>query len=77
MALIDDLAQTLKSILRRIENLEKGSQIKKVKIPSGGKLVVDSYSSDPTAENGRIYYNTTSNKLKVCENGTWKTITTS
>ena len=76
MNLISDLGQMLANMLRRIEVLEKTSQIKKVKIPSGGKFVIDSYTSDPPSETARIYYNTTSHKLKVNENGTWKTVTT-
>jgi len=35
------------------------------------------FDSNPTAVSGSIYYNTTENKVKVNEDGTWKTITTS
>lgn len=41
------------------------------------EFVIPSFTSNPTAVNGSIYYNTASHKLKVCENGSWKTITTS
>lgn len=42
-----------------------------------GHIRIPSKASDPSAENGRMYYNTVSNKFKVCEGSTWKTITTS
>ncbi len=74
---MDELVKIIKDLQARIEILERASTVRKITIPSDGKLVVDSQASDPTAQNGRIYYNTVSNKYKVCENGTWKTITTS
>lgn len=77
MALEKSLLEYIKKLEERIQALERASQIKNVKIPTGGKIVVNSVASDPPVENGKIYYNTTSNKYKVCENGTWKTITTS
>ncbi len=77
MALPDDITQILKDLEKRIGSLERANQVKEVKIPSGGKIVVNSESADPPAENGKIYYNTTTHKFKVCENGVWKTITTS
>lgn len=40
------------------------------------EMVLPYFSSDPTAIDGSIYYNTGTNKVKVCENGTWRTITT-
>lgn len=74
---MDEIVKILRELNRRIEALERKAELTKIKVPSDGKLVVDSRSSDPTAENGRIYYNTTTNKYKVCENSVWKTITTS
>ena len=74
---MDEIVQIIKNLQSRIELLERASTVRKITIPSDGKLVVDSQSSDPPAQNGRIYYNTVSNKYKVCENGAWKTITTS
>jgi len=41
------------------------------------EMVLPYFSSDPTAMDGSIYYNTSTDKVKVCENGVWKTITTS
>lgn len=77
MALEKSLLEYIKKLEERIQALERASQIKNVKIPAGGKIVVNAVASDPPVENGKIYYNTTTNKYKVCENGTWKTITTS
>lgn len=74
---MDDLITILKDLKTRVEALERRASLSKVTIPSDGFLVVDSQSSDPTGTNGRIYYNTTSNKFKVYEGGAWKTITTS
>lgn len=74
---MDDLRVLLKEILRRIEALERVGELTNITIPQDGKIVVDTHSSDPEAINGRIYYNSTTNKFKVCENGVWKTVTTS
>jgi len=74
---MDELAQIIKELEKRIEALERKAELTKITIPSDGKLVVDSQASDPTAENGRIYYNTTTNTFKVCRNNTWYTISTS
>ena len=40
------------------------------------EMVLPFFASDPTAIDGSIYYNTGTNKVKVCEDGVWKTITT-
>ncbi len=74
---MDELIRIIKDLQGRIEILERASTLRKITIPSDGKIVIDSQASDPPAENGRIYYNTAANKYKVCENGVWKTITTS
>jgi len=73
---MDEIVSILKSLLARVETLERNQSLSEVVIPTGGKLVVDSLSSDPPAQDGRIYYNTVTNKYKVCENALWKTITT-
>lgn len=63
------LVETIKSILKKLENL-KTNQL--------STLVVPTLTSDPaTTVNGQIWYNTTSNELKVKKNGTVRTITTS
>jgi hypothetical protein len=49
--------------------------MKNVKIPTGGKLVIPTESSDPTAELGRIYVSTT--QFKVYVNGAWRVVTVS
>lgn len=77
MALEKNLLATIKRLEARIQALERASQIKNVKIPSGGKLVVNIETSDPSAETGKIYYNSSTNELKVYKNGSWRTIATS
>lgn len=77
MALEPNILEEIKDLKKRVQSLERASQIKNVKIPTGGRIVVNSEAADPPVQNGKIYYNTTTNKYKVCENGTWKTITTS
>jgi hypothetical protein len=38
-------------------------------------LTLGSLSADPTGANGMIYYNTTTNRFKVYQNGAWATVT--
>lgn len=74
---MEELIKIFTELKQRIELLERLISLSKIVIPTDGKLVVDSQIADPAPENGRIYYNTTLNKYRVCENGVWKTITTS
>lgn len=75
---MEELVLLIQTLQRRIEELERLLDIRNVVIPADGKLVVDLRASDPTAQKGRIYFNTTLNKYRVSEDGsTWKTITTS
>lgn len=75
---MEELLKLFFELKKRIEELERQIAIRKITVPTDGYLIVESRASDPTdgAANGRIYYNTTSNKFKVYENGTWGTITT-
>ncbi len=58
---------------------------KKEKNTGGNVLVIGKFASDAVADStvsggtqsASMYYNTTTNKLKVKEGSTWKTITTS
>ncbi len=77
MALQKSIIEEIKDLKDRLDSLERANQVKNIKIPTGGKIVVNAEASDPPVQNGKIYYNTTTNKYKVYENGTWKTITTS
>jgi hypothetical protein len=71
---MNDFVKIIRDLQRRLEELERQVVIRVLKIPTDGKLVVDSQSSDPTVENGRIYYNTSSNKLRKCTNGAWSDV---
>lgn len=74
---MEELVLIVQTLQRRVEELERLLDIRNVVIPADGKLVVESRASDPAAEKGRIYFNTTVNKYRVSEDGlTWKTITT-
>ncbi len=74
---MDELILLFKELRDRIELLERLIALEKIVIPPEGKFVVDLRVSDPPTQKGRIYFNTTLNKFRVCENGTtWKTITT-
>jgi hypothetical protein len=39
-------------------------------------LQMPSYSSDPSSTSARIYYNTTTKRVKVCQNGAWVNVWT-
>lgn len=74
---MEELVELVQELNRRIDQLERQLDLRNIVIPLDGKLVVDLKTSDPTAEKGRIYFNTTLNKYRVSEDGiTWKTITT-
>lgn len=74
MALPKDIFEIIKKLEQRIQALERASQIKNITIPSGGKFVLDAEASDPPVQNGRMYYNTTSGKIRKCEGGVWKNL---
>jgi hypothetical protein len=71
---------TFDKIIKQMQDdiaiLKKGSDIRNLTFPVDGKLVLPNMAADPEAVNGKIYYNTATNKVKVCENGVWKTVTT-
>ncbi len=71
-----DIITYIKDLEQRIKSLEGASQIKSITIPSGGKFVLDVLAADPPVQNGRMYYNSTSNKIRKCEGGTWKNLET-
>ncbi len=71
-----DLIEILKDFDKRLKAVEKSNTINDLTMPAGSKFVVPTSASDLATVSGKIYYNTTTNKLKICENGTWKTITT-
>lgn len=74
---MEEIVELIQSLKDRIDQLERLVDIRNVVIPDDGKLIVDKRASDPLAEKGRIYFNTTLNKYRVSEDGsTWKTITT-
>ena len=69
-----DIIAYIKQLEARVQALERTSQIKNITIPSGGKFVLDVLAADPPVQNGRMYYNSTSNKIRKCEGGTWKNL---
>ena len=74
---MEELVELVLELERRIDQLERQLALKDIVLPVDGKLVVDLRASDPTAQKGRIYFNTTSNKYRVSEDGlVWRTITT-
>jgi len=75
---MDELITIIKGLQSRIDTLEKLFQIKTLKFPVDGVLVIPSYTVDPVSPaDGEFWYNSTSHKYKGCENGTIKTFTTS
>jgi hypothetical protein len=74
MAITTDILQFIKDLFTRIDRLEKSNQVKNLTIPAGGKLVVDTESADPPVEDGRIYYNSSTTKLRKCTNGAWSDV---
>lgn len=65
--------------LREIFHADKGLNISiPITMPNyADDASADTASQGGTAPKGTVYYNTTSDKLKIKENATWKTITTS
>lgn len=75
---MDLLVQLLKDLQSRIQSLEIGTIITKLRLPNNGTFQVPKYSVDPASPaDGEVWYNTTSNKYKGRENGVTKTFTTS
>ena len=70
-----DIFDKIKGLEERIKSLEGGNQNRNIVIPTGGKFTIDSETSDPTIENGRIYYNSTTKKLRQCIDGAWVDLT--
>lgn len=69
---MDKFLELLQSFRKRLDKLERLISLTKISVPTDGWLVVDSQTADPPVDNGRIYYNTTTNKFRVCENGAWR-----
>ncbi len=74
MALPTNILDLLSDLQKRVEALERASQIKDVKIPTGGKLVANTETADPPVENGKIYYNSATGKLRKCTGGVWSDV---
>lgn len=45
-------------------------------VDGSGYITIPYRSTDPTASTRRMYYNSTSNKFRICEGSTWKDMTT-
>lgn len=46
--------------------------LKNVVVPEDGVFQLPPAATDPTPANGKMYYNTTSHKGRICENGVWR-----
>lgn len=65
--MIDPSLETFLADLRkRVEILERTG--------TRGKFVAEYLTADPAVKNGRVYYNTTTNKLRKCVNGAWSDV---
>lgn len=62
--------EIVRGLAKDVGDLQRG-RLTNVVIPTDGKLVVETRASDPAVENGRIYYNSATHKLRGCENGAW------
>ncbi|MDQ3098897.1 MAG: hypothetical protein M3Q44_04065 [bacterium] len=74
MALPKDLLQIIADLQKRVDALERSNQSKNIQIPSGGSLVLNGENSDPSVQNGKIYYNKTTHKFRKCTNGAWSDV---
>lgn len=70
-----DIFDKIKGLEERIKSLEGGNQNRNIVIPTGGKLTVDTESADPTVENGRIYYKSSTARFRGCQGGAWGNVT--
>lgn len=73
---MDEFIRDIKDLRQRVEKLESNVELRNVVLSSDGKLVLDKHTGSPTAETARITYDTTANKFIVCENGIWRTVST-
>jgi hypothetical protein len=71
--LLEEFSKQVLQMKRDITQL-KQNILRNVVIPSDGKFILPHHSTNPTAENGKMYYNTTTHKARVCENGTWRDV---
>lgn len=76
--MMEEIVKQLKSIYKRLEDLETQNKIVNLTMIAESVLVVPVFATDPTApSDGQVWYNSTSNTFKCVENGTVKTFTTS
>jgi len=69
-----DFIKIIKELEAKVKTLEQNQELRNISIPADGKLVVPTYTADPAgadSENGQIYYNSTTNKFRGYENGSW------
>lgn len=69
---MDEWIKIIQNLTKRIDKLEKLLVLSKITVPQDGYLILDSQAADPPIVNGRIYYNTTTGKIRKCEGGAWK-----
>lgn len=72
-----DFIELLKDIEYRIKFLESNVSIKNVVIPVDGSFVLPSYTADPASPaEGQMWRNSTSNQIKVRNNGVTRVVNT-
>ncbi len=76
---METLLKELIEMKRKIAQIETQLALSVIVFPSDGtgKLILPRQAGTPTADTARVGYNNTTNKMVVCENGVWKTVTTS
>lgn len=71
----ENLVRVIKDLERRVKVLETELTIRNLTIPADGSIQIPQKSGDPSpATNGQMYYNTSTNKVKVRENGAWSNV---
>lgn len=72
-----DFIDLLKDYEYRIIALERAVTIKDLQIPSDGSFVLPNYTADPASPiEGQMWRNTTSNQIKVRNNGVTRVVNT-
>jgi hypothetical protein len=75
--MMKDVVELLKDMEYRIRFLEDNISLKYVQIPSDGVFAIPTYTADPASPvEGQMWRNSTSNQVKVYNNGVIRVINT-